>query len=102
MGSAIPSNMGMTVNEHCPRVTVLDFYTSVEGEVILANVSGRSVGSMGRPLPGTDEVRVAAYDFAARTLALSDDGLGRECRVDEVGLLLSRVDPVEAAADGTM
>jgi putative long chain acyl-CoA synthase len=81
---------------------VLEFYASAEGEAILANVSGRSVGSMGKPLPGTAEVRVARYDFAARKLALTEDGLGRECRVDEVGMLLARVKPADPTADAPL
>ena len=97
MGSGMPRNLWRRTNERFPSVRVLEFYASAEGEAILANVSGRSVGSMGKPLPGTAEVRVAAYDFAARKLALAPDGLGRECRVDEVGLLLARVKPADPA-----
>jgi putative long chain acyl-CoA synthase len=48
---------------------------------------------MGRPLPGTAEVRVAAYTLTERKLKLTSDGLARECLADEVGLLLTRVDP---------
>jgi len=93
MGSGMPRNLWRRTNERFKGVQVLEFYASAEGEAILANVSGRSVGSMGKPLPGTAEVRVARYDFAAHKLALSEDGLGRECRVDEVGMLLARVKP---------
>jgi putative long chain acyl-CoA synthase len=35
-------------------------------------------------------------------LQLTPDGLGRECRVDELGLLLARVNPVDAASDGLL
>jgi putative long chain acyl-CoA synthase len=99
MGSGMPRNLWRRTNERFRSIQVLEFYASAEGEAILANVSGRAVGSMGKPLPGTPEVRVAAYDFEARRLALCADGLGRECRVDEVGLLLARVNPVESTAE---
>jgi putative long chain acyl-CoA synthase len=102
MGSGMPRNLWRRTNDRFPGVRVLEFYASAEGEAILANVSGRSVGSMGRPLPGTAEVKVAAYDFAARGLALSADGLGRETRVDEVGLLLARVKPGDGVAAGAL
>jgi putative long chain acyl-CoA synthase len=95
MGSGMPRNLWRRVNERFPSTRVLEFYASAEGEAILANVSGRAVGSMGKPLPGTAEVRVAAYDLTAGTLVLSADGLGRECRVDEIGLLLARVNPAD-------
>jgi putative long chain acyl-CoA synthase len=99
MGSGMPRNLWKRVNQRFPGVRVLEFYASAEGEAILANVSGRSVGSMGKPLPGTAPVKVAAYDLRAGRLELSADGLGRECAVDEVGLLLAQVDPSDASAE---
>jgi putative long chain acyl-CoA synthase len=102
MGSGMPRNLWRRTNERFKGVQVLEFYASAEGEAILANVSGRSVGSMGKPLPGTAEVRVARYDFAARKLALTEDGLGRECRVDEVGMLLARVKPADPTANAPL
>jgi putative long chain acyl-CoA synthase len=100
MGSGMPRNLWRRVIDRFPGVRVLEFYASAEGEAILANVAGRAVGSMGKPLPGTAEVRVARYDFGARRLALSEDGHGRECRVDEVGMLLARVKPNDPAVEG--
>jgi putative long chain acyl-CoA synthase len=102
IGSGMPRNLWRRTNERFPGVRVLEFYASAEGEAILANVSGRSVGSMGKPLPGTAEVKVAAFDLRAGRLQLTPEGLGRECRVDEVGLLLARVKPVDAGAEGTL
>jgi putative long chain acyl-CoA synthase len=99
MGSGMPRNLWRRTNERFPTARVLEFYASAEGEAILANLSGRAVGSMGKPLPGTAEVKVAGFDFDAAGLLLSADGLGRECRVDEVGLLLARVNPSESSAE---
>jgi putative long chain acyl-CoA synthase len=87
------------VNERFPGVRVLEFYASAEGEAILANVSGRSIGSMGKPLPGTAAVKVAAFDLRAGRLELAASGLGRECAVDELGLLLAQVGRSESAAE---
>lgn len=101
MGSGLPRNLWKRTNERFPSARVLEFYASAEGDAILANVTGRAVGSMGKPLPGTAEVRVAAVDLATGRLVLSDEGLGRECRVDEVGLLLARVYPADSMADAT-
>jgi putative long chain acyl-CoA synthase len=70
---------------------VLEFYASAAGEAILANLTGHKPGSMGRPLPGTPEVRVAAFDLETRRLQMTTDGLARETLADEVGLLLTRV-----------
>ncbi|HEV7204067.1 MAG TPA: AMP-binding protein [Jatrophihabitans sp.] len=98
IGSGMPRNLWRRTTERFPTAKVLEFYASAEGEAILANVAGRVPGSMGRPLPGTAEVRVAAYDMTHRRLELDAAGLGRECRVDEVGLLLARVNPADSMA----
>jgi putative long chain acyl-CoA synthase len=80
---------------------VLEFYASADGEAILANLTGRAVGSMGKPLPGTAEVRVARCDLLTGRLELDAEGLARECGTDEVGLLLARV-PADDAHDDVL
>ena len=52
-------------------------------------------GAMGRPLPGSAEVRIAQYDLDAGGLVLGRDGFAQRCGVDEVGMLLARVSPSE-------
>ncbi len=96
LGSGMPRNLWRRVNDRFPSAKVLEFYASAEGEAILANLSGRAVGSMGKPLPGTAEVRVARCDLRTGRLVLGEQGLARECNVDEVGLLLARVNPADA------
>ena len=98
MGSGMPRNLWRRTSDRFPSTKILEFYASAEGEAILANLSGRSAGSMGKPLPGTAEVRVAAYDLKADKLDLSAGGFARECNVDEVGLLLARVNPADSMA----
>jgi putative long chain acyl-CoA synthase len=50
---------------------------------------------MGRPLPGSADVRIAEYDIVAGGLVLRPDGFARECAVDEVGMLMARVRPTD-------
>jgi len=57
IGSGMPRNLWTRVSEAVPDARVLEFYASAEGEAILANLTGHKPGSMGRPLPGTAEVR---------------------------------------------
>jgi putative long chain acyl-CoA synthase len=102
MGSGMPRNLWRRTNERFPTTKVLEFYASAEGEAILANLTGRAPGSMGKPLPGTAEVRVAAYDLKDKKLVLSPDGFAREGRVDEVGLLLARVNPADSVAGAAL
>ncbi|WP_375491939.1 alpha/beta fold hydrolase [uncultured Jatrophihabitans sp.] len=96
IGSGMPRNLWRRVDQRFPTAKVVEFYASAQGEAILANLSGRATGSMGKSLPGTPEVRVAAYDFTEHRLEIGADGLGRECAPDEVGLLLVRASAADA------
>jgi putative long chain acyl-CoA synthase len=97
IGSGMPSGLWRRMVERFAPARVLEFYASTQGEAVLANISGQKIGSMGRPLPGSAEVRIAAYDIEAGRLQTEDDGYVRECGRDEVGMLLSRIDPDRAA-----
>jgi putative long chain acyl-CoA synthase len=95
IGSGMPRNLWARVTDRFPDARVLEFYASTAGEAILANVTGQKPGSMGRPVPGAPEVRVAAFEMDARRLRLASDGLARETLADEIGLLLTRLDPAD-------
>jgi putative long chain acyl-CoA synthase len=97
MGSGMPRNLWRRVSERFAPARVLEFYASAGGEAILANLSGTPIGSMGRPLPGTPPVRIAAFDRRSRSLEIGTNGLSRECETDEVGLLLVRAHPADSA-----
>jgi putative long chain acyl-CoA synthase len=55
---------------------------------------------MGRPLPGSAEVRLAAFDPGTLQLAEGEDGFAIPCRGHETGLLLSRVRPEAIMTSG--
>jgi putative long chain acyl-CoA synthase len=71
---------------------VLEFYASSEGEGVLVNLSGTKAGAVGRPLPGSAEVRLAAYDLAADRLVEGEGGYALRCPPGAIGLLLTRTD----------
>ena len=96
MGSGMPRNLWCRVAERFPTAQVLEFYASAEGEAILANVKGQPIGSMGWPVPGTSEVRIAAFDLDTRSLDLDPDGLCRKAATNDVGLLLAKVNSADA------
>ncbi|APR80866.1 Polyhydroxyalkanoic acid synthase [Minicystis rosea] len=75
-------------------VGVLEFYASTEGTLVLANAAGEKIGSLGRPLPGSTEAAIAAYDGASGSIARDALGRGRRVGNDEPGLLLARVDAI--------
>jgi putative long chain acyl-CoA synthase len=65
IGSGMPRSLWRRVEWRFEPARVLEFYASTEAGAILVNLRGRKLGSMGRPLPGSAEVRIAAYDIEA-------------------------------------
>ena len=73
-------------------VGVLEFYASTERNLVLANASGQKRGALGRPLPGSAEIALVAYDFEAEELQrLRPGGPLRRADVDRPGVVLARV-----------
>ncbi len=99
MGSGMPRGLWRRVDERFAPARVLEFYASTEGDAVLVNVSGAKPGCKGRPLPGSAEVRIAAYDPVARRLVEGPDGFAISCAKHESGMLLARV-RADALASG--
>jgi putative long chain acyl-CoA synthase len=95
IGSGMPQSLWRRVEERFKPARVVEFYASTEAGAILVNVRGAKLGAMGRPLPGSAEVRIAGYDLEEHGLVLDRDGFTKRCGVDEVGMLLARVSPNE-------
>ena len=96
IGSGMPRGLWRRVERRFRPARVVEFYASTEAGAILVNLRDSKLGSMGRPLPGSAELRIAQYDLDARGLVLDRDGYARGCDVDEVGMLLARVSPTES------
>ncbi len=90
IGAGMPRGLWRRVQRRFAPARVLEFYAATEAGAILINVSGSKVGSMGRPLPGSAALRIAAYSPIKRELILRPDGYVRQCEADEVGMLLAR------------
>jgi putative long chain acyl-CoA synthase len=73
-------------------VGVLEFYATTEGNAVLANVSGHKVGALGKPLPGTSELALVAYDFERGELARDKEQKLVRCFADQPGMLLARIE----------
>ncbi len=78
---------------------VLEFYASTEASAVLANASGEKIGAVGRPLPGSPELAIAAYDFDADDLVRDGNGRVTRARVDQPGMLIARLDTARGIAD---
>ncbi|MFW0793056.1 AMP-binding protein [Gordonia sp. CPCC 205515] len=90
MGSGMPAGLWTEVAESFPRARVLEFFATADGSAMLANVSGDKIGSMGRALPETNPVEIAAYDVDEDRLIVDERGYVRKAGLDEVGLLLTK------------
>jgi putative long chain acyl-CoA synthase len=90
-GSGLRADVWRQLIDRFGPVGVLELYASTEANTILANASGKKLGSVGRPLPGSPDVAIAAYNFADH--ALVHDGKGRlvRARLDEPGMLVARL-----------
>ncbi len=92
IGSGMPRGLWRRVEHRFAPARVVEFYASTEGGAIIVNLGRGKPGAMGRPLPGSAELRIAAWDADRRRLVVGGDGLARECAVNEVGMLLARAD----------
>jgi putative long chain acyl-CoA synthase len=92
-GSGMRADVWRQLVDRFGPAGVLELYASTEANTVLANAAGRKVGSLGRPLPGSPELAVAAYDFATQDLVR--DGRGRlvRARLDEPGMLVAQLTP---------
>jgi putative long chain acyl-CoA synthase len=99
IGSGMPRGLWRRVQERFHPARVVEFYASTETGAILVNLRAAKAGAMGRPLPGTPEVRIAAYDQESEQLILGGGGFVRRCETDEVGLLVGWGGPSGTSAE---
>jgi putative long chain acyl-CoA synthase len=91
-GSGMRRDVWRRLADRFGPVGVLELYASTEANAVLANASGKKLGSAGRPLPGSAEVAIAAYEPAERELLRDGSGRLVRARLDEPGMLLARLD----------
>lgn len=94
-GSGLRADAWRRLVERFGPVGVCELYASTEAHVVLANASGKKVGSVGRPLPGSPEVVVAAIDGEDLVRV---GGHLVHARLDEPGMLIARMS-ARAGAD---
>ncbi len=93
VGSGMPPALWARTLERFAPAGVVEFYTSSVGKAVLVNLGGtKKVGAMGRRLPGSARVRIAAYDLDAGRLQTGKDGFAVECEREEVGMLLAEAE----------
>jgi putative long chain acyl-CoA synthase len=98
-GSGLGADVWRRLVDRFGPVGVLEMYASSEASTVLANARGKKLGSVGRPLPGSPEVAIAAWSFDDDDFMR--DGAGRivHARLDEPGMLLARLAGNASSAD---
>ena len=102
IGAGMPRGLWRRVARRFAPATVLEFYASTEGEAILVNLSGEKPGCKGRPLPGSAEVRLAAYDVESNRLRERPDGFAVASGPGDVGMLLTRLRGVVSTSESPL
>ena len=96
-GSGMRQDVWRRLIDRFGPVGVLELYASTEANAVLANASGKKIGSVGRPLPGSPEVAVAAWSFADNDFLRGSGGHLVRARLDEPGMLVAKL--ARAGAD---
>lgn len=99
IGSGIPTTVWRDALERFAPAQILEMFVPVRTDAILANVSGRKIGSIGRPLPGTARVELAAIDPDTGELRCDGEGYVRKAKRGDRGRLLVEVDRGHPHAD---
>ncbi|MFI9511121.1 acyl-CoA synthetase [Nocardia sp. NPDC052566] len=100
IGSGMPAGLWRRTTEQFAPARVLEFYASIEGDVVLANVTGVKAGCKGRPVPGTAKVELVAYDPVTGRIGTDSAGFARRCADNEVGLLIGKASDGVDISDG--
>lgn len=98
-GSGLRQDVWRQLVDRFGPVGVLELYASTEANAVLANTAGRKVGSVGRPLPGSPDVAVAAWSFPDDDFVRDAGGRLLRARIDEPGMLLARLDTARGGSD---
>ncbi|MEV6339279.1 acyl-CoA synthetase [Nocardia vinacea] len=100
IGSGMPAGLWRRTTEQFAPARVLEFYASIEGDVVLANVAGVKAGCKGRPVPGTAKVELVAYNPVTEQIQTDGSGFARRCADNEVGLLIGKATEGIDLSDG--
>jgi putative long chain acyl-CoA synthase len=91
-GSGLRKDVWRQLVDRFGPVGVLEMYASTEASSVLANARGKKIGSVGRPLPGSPDVAVAAWSFEKDELMRDGHGHLLRARLDEPGMLVAKLD----------
>ncbi|KPA18616.1 very long-chain acyl-CoA synthetase isoform X1, partial [Candidatus Magnetomorum sp. HK-1] len=92
MGNGMQKNVWEKILQRFKPDRVLEFYASTEGNMILANLTGKKVGSVGRPIYDPGRVVLIKYDAVNGKIIKDEKNKVIPCGNNETGLLIARID----------
>jgi len=92
MGNGMQKNVWQGIKQRFKPYRILEFYASTEGNMILANLNGKKVGSVGRPVYDPGRVVLIKYDIINGQILKDKNDKVIPCGVNEPGLLIARID----------
>lgn len=92
MGNGMQKNVWETVLNRFKPSQIIEFYASTEGNMILANLNGKKVGSVGRPVYDPRRIVLVQYDTINGKLVRDRNGKVIPCKTNETGVLIARID----------
>jgi len=92
IGNGMQKNVWETVLKRFKPSQVIEFYASTEGNLILANLSGRKIGSVGRPIYDPRRIVLIQYDIINGKIVRDQHGKVIPCKTNEAGVLISKID----------
>lgn len=92
MGNGMQKNVWETVIKRYKPSQIIEFYASTEGNMILANLSGKKIGSVGRPVYDPGRIMLIQYDNVKGAIIRDRDGKVIPCKTNETGVLIARID----------
>ncbi|ETR72419.1 MAG: putative long chain acyl-CoA synthase [Candidatus Magnetoglobus multicellularis str. Araruama] len=92
MGNGMQQSIWESILERYQPSQVIEFYASTEGNMILANLSGKKVGSVGRPVYDPGRIMLIQYDIINGKIIRDSNGKVIPCKTNEAGVLIARID----------
>ncbi len=90
IGSGMPTGIWQRTQQRFSPARVLEFYAATSAGAILVNLSGAKPGALGRPLPGSAQLRIGEFDPVSGAYGLDSRGFVRQAAREETGMLLAR------------
>lgn len=91
IGNGLRADVWSQLRNRYGRVRVCEFYGSTEGNVVLANLTGHKVGSVGRVPFNLQQVELVKYHADEDKYVRDHHGFMIPCSINEPGMLISQI-----------